>query len=78
MTTRKTICKLVRDFMLTKDPYGFQSHEICSCSYLCRVQTENDNENYFPKNYDEYVKVRNVIIEDNNFLKKNLQDDKGS
>ena len=76
--SRKIICKIVRDFMLTKDPYGFQAHEICKCNYLCHIQNEPENKNYFPKNNNEYIKIRKQIIEDNNFSKRNLLNVKGS
>ena len=58
--------------MLTKDPYGFQTHTICDCSYLCYIQQVTHDNKYFPKNYDEYMYIRKQIIMDNSFLKKNL------
>jgi len=68
----RIICKVIRDFMLSKDPYGFQNHTVCKCSYLCHIkQVFGDDKKYFPKNYYEYIKIRKQIIEDNNVSKKN-------
>ena len=75
--TTKNICKLLRDIMLTKDPYGFQHHKMCNCSYFCQVKYNEGNDEYFPKNYEEFLHIRK-IIEDNNCWKKNSPNEKGS
>ena len=77
--SRRIICKLVKDFMLYKDPYVFRNYPLCNCSHLCHVQVqETDDNNYCPKNYNEYTKIRKLITEDNNYLKKNWPDAKDS
>ena len=73
---KRIICKLIRDVMLSKDPYCFQNYTICNCSCYCHIQQlyRNDDKKYFPKNYEEYVKIRS----DYNFLKRNLPGEKDS
>ena len=76
----KRICKLLRDIMLTKDPHCFQNSTLCDCSYFCHVQQNygTDDTQYFPKNFEEYIKIRDKIISEHNILKRNLPDEKDS
>ena len=76
--SQRIICKLVKDFMLYKDPHVFRNYTPCNCSHLCHVQESDYNSFYFPKNYIEYVKIRKIITEDNNYSKKNWPDAKDS
>ena len=57
----KIICRVIRDQMLKKDPYGFQTYNLCKCKHPFCNSKFKDNENYFPRNYEEFKKCINTI-----------------
>lgn len=70
MNNSITVCKLVRNALMKKDPHCFQNNTLCKCSFYCYVKFEDDK-NFFPKNYDELNQVMKRITSDNSTLKKN-------
>jgi hypothetical protein len=57
----KIVCRIIKNKMFNKDPFCFQDYKVCSCKLPYCVSKFTKNENYFPKNYQEFKKCMNNI-----------------
>ena len=57
----KIICRLIRDRMLKKDPYGFQSYNLCNCKLPFCNSKFKDNENI--QNSDSLGTINYEVIQ---------------
>ena len=56
----KIICRIIKNFLMNKDPYCFQHNKLCNCSLpFCHVKFK-ESDKYFPKNYTEFKKCISI------------------